>query len=295
VQQGNLVTQEMVAQLEPGMDKAKVKYLMGTPLIVDVFHQDRWDYVFTMQRRGGDRDQRRVSLFFKNDKLDHIEGDVTAARGEIAATSTPSTTTVDVPGQEEGLMSKLKDKVPGDEKYKSKEATRTTTATTTTSGTTETVTTEATPLAAAAATDAGEFTVDNSGGAEAPGTEPADGNKQMAKTGPPPEERRREPLLPKFQSESDLESAILTDDAATRASAAEAAVGADSAGAAEGQPGKKTAAVVIPDDAPGAPKKGLFRRLLEKVGVGDNESGEYQSADTKYKDPSRPDQPPDTP
>src|SRR3990172_12610960 len=107
VQQGNLVTQEMVAQLEPGMDKAKVKYLMGTPLIVDVFHQDRWDYVFTMQRRGGARDQRRVSLFFKNDKLDHIEGDVTAARGEIAATSTPSTPTVAVPGQAAGLLSTL--------------------------------------------------------------------------------------------------------------------------------------------------------------------------------------------
>jgi outer membrane protein assembly factor BamE len=97
VQQGNVITQDMLAQLERGMDKNKVRFIMGTPLLVDVFHQDRWDYVYTM-RNGSDRPvQRRVSVFFEHDRLAHLDGDVKAARGTLAHVPRPEVT-VEVPG-----------------------------------------------------------------------------------------------------------------------------------------------------------------------------------------------------
>ncbi len=75
VEQGNIVTQEMVDQLEPNMNKRQVRYVLGTPLLVDVFHQDRWDYLYSLQPGGGIREQRRITLFFKEEKLKGIQGD----------------------------------------------------------------------------------------------------------------------------------------------------------------------------------------------------------------------------
>ena len=121
VQQGNVVTQDMLAQLQPGMDKAKVRYVMGTPLIVDVFHQDRWDYVFTEQKRGGQRHERRISLYFKSDKLDHVEGDIKAAAGQIPVVGRRDST-LEVPAAEKGLVGKLKDKLEGDKTASSAKA-----------------------------------------------------------------------------------------------------------------------------------------------------------------------------
>ena len=59
IQQGNVVTQEEINKLEPGMSKAQVRYLLGTPLLVDVFHQDRWDYIYSMQEGRDPRSQER--------------------------------------------------------------------------------------------------------------------------------------------------------------------------------------------------------------------------------------------
>ena len=86
VQQGNVVTQEMLAQLEAGMDRNKVRYIMGTPLLADVFHQDRWDYVYTQQSGGDTPAERRVSLYFESDRLARIDGDVKAARAPLIYT-----------------------------------------------------------------------------------------------------------------------------------------------------------------------------------------------------------------
>jgi outer membrane protein assembly factor BamE len=83
VQQGNVVDQEMLAQLEPGMDKNKVKLIMGTPLVTDAFHQDRWDYIYTFQEGGGERVERHIVLQFKDGLLEKIGGDVRPARGGI--------------------------------------------------------------------------------------------------------------------------------------------------------------------------------------------------------------------
>src|SRR5690348_6733384 len=85
IQQGNYVSQDMVAQLKPGMSREQVRYLLGTPLVADIFHGDRWDYVYWREAPDGKREERRVALFFSADKLDRIAGDVVSpAAGQSA-------------------------------------------------------------------------------------------------------------------------------------------------------------------------------------------------------------------
>jgi outer membrane protein assembly factor BamE len=76
IQQGNVVTQEMMDKLELGMDKRQVRYALGTPMLVDVFHQDRWDYVYTFGRGSTPREFKRTALFFEADRLVRIEGEL---------------------------------------------------------------------------------------------------------------------------------------------------------------------------------------------------------------------------
>ena len=79
IQQGNVVTQEMVAKLKPGMTKAQVRFIMGTPLITDAFHAHRWDYVYRYQKAGKLIEERKLALFFDKELLQRVEGDVVAA------------------------------------------------------------------------------------------------------------------------------------------------------------------------------------------------------------------------
>jgi outer membrane protein assembly factor BamE len=79
VQQGNFVSQEMVSQLKPGMSKEQVRLALGTPLLNDVFHADRWDYVFWREKPGAKREQRKLTVFFEDGKLTRLDGDVVAA------------------------------------------------------------------------------------------------------------------------------------------------------------------------------------------------------------------------
>ena len=92
IQQGNFVSQEMVSQLKLGMSKDQVRFVLGTPLITDGFHADRWDYVFRRQRaNSSELEQRRFAVFFEGGKLTRIEGDVTAAAGtDAAGNNTPA-------------------------------------------------------------------------------------------------------------------------------------------------------------------------------------------------------------
>ena len=75
IPQGNVITQDMVDQLRPGMSKRQVTFVMGTPLVRDPFHQDRWDYIYSFQPGGGERGQERISVFFVDDQLVRFEGD----------------------------------------------------------------------------------------------------------------------------------------------------------------------------------------------------------------------------
>ena len=79
IQQGNYVTQDMVDKLKAGMSKSQVRFALGTPLIVDPFQADRWDYVYVMQKQGRIVEQRRIVVMFDGDKLTRIEGDVAAS------------------------------------------------------------------------------------------------------------------------------------------------------------------------------------------------------------------------
>lgn len=67
VHQGNLVTSEMIGQLEKGMSPEQVQFLLGRPLLQDVFHKDRWDYVYYLNRRSGDTEIRKLTVYFGND------------------------------------------------------------------------------------------------------------------------------------------------------------------------------------------------------------------------------------
>jgi Small protein A (tmRNA-binding) len=67
------VDQEMLAKLHPGMTRAQVKFVMGTPLVADVFHANRWDYIYMYRKDGKLAEERRAVLYFDGDKLDRIE------------------------------------------------------------------------------------------------------------------------------------------------------------------------------------------------------------------------------
>jgi outer membrane protein assembly factor BamE len=79
VQQGNALDQENVARLKPGLNRSQVRFLLGTPLVVDPFRSDRWDYVYVYYKAGKLAEQKRVSLFFDGDSLARIEGDLPVA------------------------------------------------------------------------------------------------------------------------------------------------------------------------------------------------------------------------
>lgn len=79
IQQGNVITQDMLAKLKPGMTPSQVRFVLGTPLVVDPFHANRWDYVYRYMKQGKLVEQRRVTVVFENDLLKGIEGDVVAA------------------------------------------------------------------------------------------------------------------------------------------------------------------------------------------------------------------------
>lgn len=99
IQQGNVITQETVDQLKPGMTKRQVRFTLGTPLISDVFHADRWDYVYRMEPGKGEIEQKRITVRFKGDALVGIEGDYKPNPQPALAAASKSSTSVVVPPQ----------------------------------------------------------------------------------------------------------------------------------------------------------------------------------------------------
>ena len=76
VQQGNALTQEMVAKLKPGMTRSQVRFVLGTPVVQDAFHANRWDYVYMFTEGHKETRSRRLTVIFEDDKLLRLEGDV---------------------------------------------------------------------------------------------------------------------------------------------------------------------------------------------------------------------------
>lgn len=76
LQQGNVVTSEMVEQLRPGMSREQVRFLLGTPLMTSLFHQDRWDYVYVLKRgKRGEEEIRRMTVYFKDNRMANYTAD----------------------------------------------------------------------------------------------------------------------------------------------------------------------------------------------------------------------------
>jgi outer membrane protein assembly factor BamE len=91
VQQGNFISREMVDQLRDGMQRSEgvtreqVRFVLGTPLLTDAFHADRWDYVFRLQKRTGEVISSKVTVFFNNNRLERIDGGTLPTEQEYLA------------------------------------------------------------------------------------------------------------------------------------------------------------------------------------------------------------------
>ncbi len=90
IDQGNIITQDMVNQLKPGMTRDQVKFVMGSPLIVDPFHADRWDYIYTLRKADGKRTREQLTVLFKDDQLASLSGDFLPAAAQTAPATTPA-------------------------------------------------------------------------------------------------------------------------------------------------------------------------------------------------------------
>ena len=84
VQQGNVITQEMVDKLKPGMTRSQVRFVLGTALIDDVFHKDRWDYVYRLVQHGNLVDEYKLTVFFEDDKLVRTDGDFSDSLASVS-------------------------------------------------------------------------------------------------------------------------------------------------------------------------------------------------------------------
>jgi outer membrane protein assembly factor BamE len=96
VRQGNMVTQDMVAQLKPGLTKDQVRFILGTPLVADMFHADRWDYVYRFRpgRDYSEVEQRHLVVFFEQGKLLRVGGDVHTS--DAAAPAKPASRVIEI-------------------------------------------------------------------------------------------------------------------------------------------------------------------------------------------------------
>jgi len=112
IQQGNVIEQGTIDRLRPGMDKNQVQFILGTPAIIDPFHTEQWEYIFTLSEKGDTRTQRHLRIHFENDRLAYIDGNV------ITTDRTPDDTpraskTVEVPILEKkGFFGRLIEALP---------------------------------------------------------------------------------------------------------------------------------------------------------------------------------------
>lgn len=86
IQQGNVVTPEMLERLRIGMNRSQVRFVLGTPLVTDPFHENRWDYFYFFRKgRAADAETRRVTVVFRDEQLVAVEGDIAVNLNETAS------------------------------------------------------------------------------------------------------------------------------------------------------------------------------------------------------------------
>lgn len=114
VMQGNVIEQDMLDRLKPGMEKHQVKFIMGTPTIIDPFHPDRWDYIYTFTHGADQRHQRHLALYFEDGKLAYLDGDVVTSIRKPPE-SLKKSKIVEVPLRETkppGVLNRVLEKLP---------------------------------------------------------------------------------------------------------------------------------------------------------------------------------------
>jgi len=97
VVQGNFVSREQVEALQPGMSRQHVREILGTPLVTSVFHADRWEYVFTIKRKGVQEQVRKLTVFFDGEQFVRAEGDEMPSEAEFVATLGKPTNKLKIP------------------------------------------------------------------------------------------------------------------------------------------------------------------------------------------------------
>jgi outer membrane protein assembly factor BamE len=97
IQQGNYVTQDQVQKLKSGMTRTEARQVLGTPLLMDPFHADRWDYYFHFAKGGKAGDRKVFSVYFKDDKVATFTGDVHPPAPPPVGTPPPPRPQVDAP------------------------------------------------------------------------------------------------------------------------------------------------------------------------------------------------------
>lgn len=75
VQQGNVITQQMIDKLRPGMTKSQVRFVLGNAVVNDPLDADRWDYVYSISLRGDEPIRKVLSVYFVEDRLSYFVGD----------------------------------------------------------------------------------------------------------------------------------------------------------------------------------------------------------------------------
>lgn len=97
VVQGNFISREQVQALQPGMGRQQVREILGTPLMVSLFHGDRWEYVFTLKRPDVQAQTRKLTVFFKDNVMERVEGDEMPSEAEFVASLSSKHTKAKVP------------------------------------------------------------------------------------------------------------------------------------------------------------------------------------------------------
>ena len=111
IQQGNVITDSDISRLTPGMTKREVRYILGTPLVVDPFHQNRWDYFYSLEVRGKETIQRRITIVFENEQMKEILGDVTANTKAAGEEEMGGTIVKESQREDKGFFAKTWDKI----------------------------------------------------------------------------------------------------------------------------------------------------------------------------------------
>jgi outer membrane protein assembly factor BamE len=246
IQQGNVVTQEMVSKLKAGMTRAQVRFVLGSPLVTDMFHGDRWDYVYLMQKQGKADERRRLTVIFDGDKMVTLEGDIVltdkvlepAPAPRAPPTVTISTEPKPTPKEEAAKAAAAKAEAAKAEAAKA-------------------------AAAKAEAAEAAKAEAARAAAAKAEATK-AEAAKAAAAKAEAAEAAKAEAAKAEAAKAEAAKAAAGKAEAAEAAKAEAAAVDAGKADAAKSAVPKSDAAATDDKDDPS--KRGIFGRMLDKVG-----------------------------